>query len=65
MHLKEAIQKIRDAGLENTRISVQPNGKAKIEIKKGNNWVTVMKDIQNMRIAEDIMRQASSRLLLG
>jgi|APFre7841882654_1041346.scaffolds.fasta_scaffold156373_2 hypothetical protein len=62
--IREAVEKIKSVGVENTRITPTTPGKCKIEIKQNNAWVTILEDV-NIKSADDIIRQASSRLLLG
>jgi len=62
--VKEAVEKIRQVGLDNARIIQLGNDKAKIEIKTKAGWVSVLSSV-NSGIAEDILRQATSKMLLG
>lgn len=65
MCVQEAVQKIREHGIGNTRITpISGSDKVKIEVKSNSHWVTVLKDI-TQPMAEDVMRQASSRVILG
>lgn len=62
---KDAVNRIREAGSGNTRISPIPNSrKVKVEIKVNNSWVTVLRDL-DQTIAEDVLRQATNKVLLG
>jgi hypothetical protein len=62
---KKAIDRIREVGINNARISPVPNSrKTKIEIKVNNNWVTVLRDL-DQTIAEDVLRQATNKVILG
>lgn len=63
--LAEIVERIKKAGINNTRISQdQSTGKARIEILTNSGWVTIRKDL-TQSMAEDIVRQASSRVILG
>lgn len=63
MKLTEAVQRIRSA--QSHRVSSMPNSnKVKIEVSTGDGWVTIMKDITR-GMAEDIIRQASNKVILG
>lgn len=62
--VKEAVEKIRQVGLDNARIIQLGNGKTKIEIKTKAGWVSVLSNV-NSGIAEDILRQATNKMLLG
>ena len=63
-NLQEALLKIREVGLKNTRIMPLPNTKrARIQIRDRSGWVTVL--IVNNNIAEDVLNQAKSNLILG
>lgn len=62
--VKEAVEKIRQVGLDNARITQLGNGKAKIEIKTKAGWVSVLSSV-NSGIAEDILRQATNKVILG
>jgi hypothetical protein len=64
--MKEIIKQIKQAGADNTRISPDPvdKTKTKIEIRTNNGWVTIKRGIPK-GLAEDIIRQASSRVILG
>lgn len=62
--VKEAVEKIRQVGVDNARITQLGNGKAKIEVKTKAGWVSVLSNI-NSRIAEDILRQATNKVILG
>ena len=61
--IKEAVERIKQVGIENARV-VREGDKAKIEIKTPNGWVTVLPNV-NPNAAEDIMRQATNKVILG
>lgn len=59
------IDTIKAAGLTNTRIAETASSNAVvIEVYKVNQWVAITKPISKS-IAEDIIKQASNKLLLG
>ena len=61
----DTIQQIREAGTNNARITnMAGTQNVKIEINKNGQWVTIMRDLKQS-IAEDILRQANNRLILG
>jgi hypothetical protein len=60
---RNAVQQIRES--EGSRIVNLPNsGKVKIEVLRGGEWVTVLRELERP-IAEDVIRQASNRVILG
>ncbi len=62
--VKEAVEKIRQVGVDNARITQLGNGKAKIEVKTKAGWVSVLNNVSS-GIAEDILRQATNKVILG
>ena len=64
-NLKEAINKIREVGMTSTRITpITNSNKVKIEININGSWVTLLSGITHS-MAEDAIRQANGRLILG
>ena len=64
-NLSKIIETIKKAGPNNTRITPIPGtDKFMIEINLGSGWASVMKGLKQ-QMAEDIVRQASSRIILG
>jgi hypothetical protein len=62
--LKEALNKIREVGPTNTRITpVSGTKNVKIEVQANGAWVTVVTDVTRM-MAEDILNQAVNRVIL-
>jgi hypothetical protein len=66
MNITEAVQKIKQAGAGNTRITPMPDGSdaVRIEVNLGQGWATIISGIKR-GMAEDILRQATNRVLLG
>ena len=63
--LQEAIVKIKEVGVENARVSPIPNSKkARVEVKENGVWIAVIPEI-DMKLAEDVLRQAKSKLIFG
>lgn len=63
--VKEAVKRIQRAGVANTRIvPMLGSQRVKIEALLDGSWVTVAKDL-DQKIAEDIIRQSTSRVILG
>ena len=62
--LKEAIQKIQEAGESNVRIISLDAKKSKIEVRGSEGWKTIIPEIDTI-LAEDVLRQAKSRLIIG
>jgi len=61
MSLQDVIERIRKA----EEVKITPKGtKVVIEIKTTAGWVTVIKDLERP-MAEDIIRQANNRVILG
>lgn len=69
ININEAIQKIKSAGATSVR-TVPMTGQAvdggdyQIEIKTGDSWSPIVTGVKKP-MAEDIMRQATNRVLLG
>jgi hypothetical protein len=62
--LQETLVKIREAGLENTRVMPVPGTKkSSVQVKKSSGWVTVL--TTDSAIAEDVLRQARSNVICG
>lgn len=64
VNLNEAVQKIKSVGSLNARVVSSADGKAEIEVREGGNWTTLVSGITR-KIAEDIMSQATNRVILG
>lgn len=66
MNVSEAIQKIKSSS--NTRIVPMPGnniqGSHQIEILESGSWNVVVSGI-TLRMAEDMVRQATNRVILG
>lgn len=60
--IKEVIEKIKQAGVDKTRITPD-GGEFKIEINNNGVWVAIHK-CPNRNIAEDVLRGATSRLII-
>ena len=68
-NINEAIQKIKQVGATNTRIVPMPgqtalDGKQQVEICEAGNWRAVVVGVTR-KMAEDIVAQASNRVILG
>lgn len=63
MVFKEVVDKIRKVGVSNVQIVSKSNNVADILINSGGSWVTVWSG--NRNVAEDVVRQASSKVILG
>lgn len=61
MSLQDVVERIRKA----EEVKITPKGdKVVIEIKTTAGWVAVIKDLERS-MAEDIIRQANNRVILG
>lgn len=63
-NLSETIQQIKKHGPQNAKIIPNENGKYKIVISTPQGQVTIANNL-NRNIAEDIIRQATNRVILG
>lgn len=65
-NVTEAVSRIKHAGASNARKVPDPNTKDgfRIEINENGQWVTVIAGVSDA-IAEDVLRQASNRVILG
>jgi len=62
MTIKEAVEQIK----QSKDVRIVPLGKGcKIEVLKETQWVTIPLGCLNRNIAEDILRQANDKLILG
>jgi len=65
MQNNEIIDMIKAVGLSNTRIvETASKDMVVIEVYKGNGWKAITKSMMKC-VAEDLVKQASSKLLLG
>jgi len=69
VNVNEAIVKIKEAGSSNVRTVPMPgqnvnSGQYQIEINQAGTWVPVATGISK-KIAEDIISQATNRVILG
>lgn len=69
INVNEAIQKIKQAGSDSVRAVPMPgedvkSGNYQIEIKSGDLWAPIVVGV-NKKIAEDIISQATNRVILG
>lgn len=69
LSLTEAMQQIKTAGAKNVRVVPMPNqpaitGMHMIEVKNGGGWVGIVSGLSKTA-AEDIVRQATNRVILG
>ena len=65
MTINEAVEKIKKAGPSNTQITpMSDSDRFKIEINLGQGWATILTGLKRV-MAEDVIRQASNRVLLG
>ena len=62
--IKEVVSKIKKAGVENVRKIPATNGMVEIQIRAGDSWYTIMEDVP-AKSADDIIRQASNKVILG
>lgn len=67
--LNEAIQRIKAAGTNNVRVVPMTgqhciNGQFQIEVKENSGWVPIATGLYKS-VAEDIIKQATSKLILG
>lgn len=62
--IKEAVEVMKQVGESNTRKAPGAPGLIDIQINRGGQWVTLLADL-NPAIADDVIRQASNRVLLG
>jgi hypothetical protein len=63
MTIKETAEKIRTVGPQNVRKVVSTNGLIDIQINEGGSWKTLT--TVNAAAADDIIRQATNKILLG
>lgn len=69
INVNEAIQKIKQVGKSSVRAVPMPNhdvqtGDYQIEIKEGSAWTPIVVGV-NKKIAEDIISQATNKVILG
>lgn len=69
INLNEAIQKIKTVGPSNVRVIPMPGqnimtGNYQIEVQDGGNWSSIVVGIKKS-MAEDIVSQATNRVILG
>jgi len=68
LNINEAIAKIKAVGATNVRSVPMPgntpSGQYQVEIKENAVWVPIVTGL-NKRMAEDIITQATNRVLLG
>jgi hypothetical protein len=69
INLNEAIQKIKTVGPANVRVIPMPGqnimtGNYQIEVQDGGNWSSIVVGIKKS-MAEDIVSQATNRVILG
>lgn len=64
-NISEAVHRIRVAGPDNVRrIPGNDPQSFTIQINENGQWVSVVKDV-SQTVAEDVMRQATNRVILG
>ena len=64
-NFKSAVEKIKKVGVMNTRISPSDiPGKCVLEIKEGEEWKTILHPMKKTML-EDVVRQASDKVILG
>lgn len=63
MTIKETAEKIRTVGAQNVRKIVSTGGLIDIQINENGTWKTLT--TVNAAMADDIIRQASNKILLG
>ena len=69
INLNEAIQKIKTVGPANVRVIPMPGqnimtGNYQIEVQDGGNWSSIVVGIKKS-MAEDLVNQATNRVILG
>ena len=63
--LQEAVAKIRQVGITNVRISpISGDTKHQIEIMESGSWIKILSPMEK-NMAEDVLRQASNKVILG
>ena len=62
--LNEAVNKIKSAGISNTRITTVSGNNYQIEVFKDGKWEVVVNSVTRP-MAEDIVRQATNKVILG
>jgi hypothetical protein len=63
--LQEAVAKIRQVGITNVRISpISGDTKHQIEIQENGSWIKILNPMEK-NMAEDVLRQASNKVILG
>lgn len=69
LNLNEAISRIKSVGVHNVRIVPMQNesvidGNHQIEVNESGAWTTIIAGIKR-NIAEDLVRQATNKVILG
>jgi hypothetical protein len=69
ININEAIQKIKEVGPKNVRVVPMPgqnvnSGDYQIEVMSGGSWSSIVLGIKKS-MAEDIINQATNRVILG
>jgi hypothetical protein len=69
LNLSEAVQRIKIAGSSNVRVVPMSGqspltGLQRIEIRESGKWIGIVEGLQK-KAAEDIIRQATNRVILG
>ena len=68
VNLNEAVNAIKRVGATNARVVPMPgqrhDGQQQIEIREGNEWIVVASGLST-RMANDIIQQATNRVILG
>jgi len=62
--LTEAVSRIKNVTSDKVRKMSNSKGKVDLQINESGNWVTILPDL-NPNIADDVIRQASNKVLLG
>lgn len=65
MTIKEAVERMKKAGESKTRlVPITGTNQVNIQVDMGQGWATIMKGVERP-MAEDILRQAKDRVILG
>jgi len=65
MSLKETIERVKSVGIDKARIvPADKSGKFVLEIEENKQWVKVTKPMSRT-MTEDVLRQATNKVILG
>ena len=62
--IKETIEQIKKVGIDDVRVVPSTPGRSNIQIYKDGNWKTILENVNTMAV-DDILRQATNKVILG